>query len=931
MIVGENDKLLIHYAEGRGNNLGKAKNKVGGWADFCKALSTPTKTKEKRRLFDKMSKDEQDELKAIDGWIIGAQVSAGRRTKENIQPRDLLTLDYDYATPAFVDKIDLGVTPLSAFEFFVHSTRRHTSDKPRLRLFAPLARPVTREEYVALSRIVAMHMEGGSPMKLVDKVSFRQAQMMFKPTISADGDWFCVRNEGDLIDPDAILAEFPNWSDYSTLPLCADEEEGGLRKSAEKAEDPTAKKGAVGDFCRAYDVPAAIDKFLSDCYAPVADYSSKPRYSYLKGTSTSGAVVEDNGLFLYSHHGSDPTADRLTNAFDLCRIHLYGELDEDEDKDTPPSKLPSYKAFVEFIADDPEYRRSQAESRYDISAMFDDVAEEPEDSDPDPLSDHEDLIGLNGYAHDLEDLIGLPSSVRGAGSPVDPPIRPNGRKRRKAPATDSWFPDALDLDENGRIKSTLPNAAIIIHNDPRMHDAIAFNDFSKQIVARYSIASKLEIAPAFICQDAVNGDRWQDYNDISIRAILEYPNGPGKRGYGMPMTDRNMTAAIDLAARRNLFHPVREFLTAPTWDGVTRIDTIMIRYLGCPDTPYHREIIRLKMIASVARVMEPGCKFDYAIILQGQQGIRKSSFIKALYGADWFGELDCRLDDKQQIAETIAGKWCLELPELSGFHKSDHNAAKMFMRRQTDDVRMAYAKRVSEFPRQCIFWGTTNDVKYLKDPTGNRSYWPVSVVVEEIDTDAVERERDQLWAEAVVAYRAMREAKGRGELPLTLSKAAIVEAQRKQDAARTEELHEMWAERIQEWADTPLTLRELLMEMGAPADERFSDGTSTTDFLVLRIAFTREIAVTTALKKDRGISDYQTAQNVERALPLLDGWGQPHDAAKGQTGGQRYRVMGKQARWWVRLDATREELKKGYRLVHSPSGGNDSNRDEDLI
>lgn len=588
--MSANDNFLVHFSEGRGVNLGKAKNRVGAWSEFVTMLSNPTKTGEKRRVFDKMTKEQQDELKAIDGWIMAAQVAEGRRNRNNIKPRDLLSLDYDYATPAFLDQISAGVTPLSEFEFFVHSSRRHTDEKPRIRLFAPFTRPVTADEYVAISRIIAAHMEP-APMKMVDKVSFRPAQMMFKPTISSDGDWFAYRNTGAIIDPDDFLDRFKeekgDWSDYSLLPLCADEDD--LRKHAEKAEDPTTKKGPVGDFCRAYDVPSAIEKFIPDCYAPVDDHSTKPRYTYLKGTSTSGAVVEDGGLFIYSHHGSDPCADRLVNAFDMVRIHLFGELDEDAEKDTAPTKVPSYKRMVEFISDDAEYRRSQAESRYDISAMFDDVADDEEyDDEPEGAAE----VDLSGYDDepDEPDLLGF-DDIPASGSPGS--VAPKKPKRPRPP--EGWFPDQLTLDQNGRIESSAPNAAVIVHNDARLWGSICFNDFSKQIVSRRTIKSRLDICPSFLCRDKINGDRWQDVNDITIRLILESPNGEGKVGYGMKITDRDLNAAVVSAAHRNKFHPVAEYLTDchGGWDGRERIETLLIRYLGVADTPYHLSLIHI--------------------------------------------------------------------------------------------------------------------------------------------------------------------------------------------------------------------------------------------------------------------------------------------------------------------------------------------------
>lgn len=914
------EDVIVRYSEGRGVNLGKVKNQTTSWPKFCKLFEKPTVTGETRKQFDKMSKEQQDDLKAIDGFVMTARMHEGVRNSKNIMPRELISLDYDYPV-ALLDQIKAGVTPLSDYEFFVHTSRRHTPDAPRFRLFAPLSRSVTAEEYGPLSRIIAFIMEGEiTPMKQVDKVSFRPAQMMFKPTISKDNEYVFYRNDGKLLDPDELFewfrGKYGDYNDYDLLPRAADEDD--LRRIADKAEDPTTKKGPVGDFCRAYDVIEAIDKFLPDTYARADDFSVKPRYTYLKGTSTSGAVVEDGGLFLYSHHGSDPTADMLVNAFDLVRIHMFGELDEGEPKDTPPTKWPSYKKMVEFIREDEGYRHSQAASRYDMAAMFEDMVDEDgdEDQEDDPA---ETAASIADRFDDLDDESSIDDVVSalvgsGAGSPADAPRK---KKQKPKPPKD-WFPDSLKMDQNGNLAADLSNAAIIIHNDARTFGAIAYNAFSKQIVARRSIKSRLEIAPSMIVLDTENGDTWQDFNDVTIRALLQSPNGEGKVGYGMNLTTRDLQDAILLTARRNEFHPIKDMLNdvAECYSpDVELVETLFVRYLGVEDNAYHREAAKWVLVASVARIYEPGHKFDFAPILQGQTGIRKSAFIKALYGEHYFGEIDCNLGDTQAIAEVISGIWGGELPELQGLHKADHNAAKAFMRRQVDKVRMAYDRRVSEHKRQMVVWGTTNDKKYLKDPTGNRSYWPIVIGIEEIDTDALSAERDRLWAAAVHIYRAMRAEKPKGELPLYLqSKEARALSTELQESARTEELHEIWANRIGEWADEPVTLAEFFAQIGLNPDESFEDKERSADkTLVVRCAFTREQAVLFGLKKDKGESDYQTVQNVGRALPEIEGWYQGR-GGDGKTA--KVRVAGLEPqRWHFREDATLTERKRGYRVV----------------
>jgi hypothetical protein len=173
------------------------------------------------------------------------------------------------------------------------------------------------------------------------------------------------------------------------------------------------------------------------------------------------------------------------------------------------------------------------------------------------------------------------------------------------------------------------------------------------------------------------------------------------------------------------------------------------------------------MTAAVTRIFEPGHKFDFAVILEGLQGKRKSTFIEIL-GRKWFAELDGDFHDPKMMIELMQGAWILELPELTGFQRSDVRAIKAFISRKKDRARLAYARRAGEFPRQCIFIGSTNDREYLKDDTGGRRFWPMPCHVAEIDTARLEQNVDQLWAEAVLLYREMRAAQPVGTLPLHL-------------------------------------------------------------------------------------------------------------------------------------------------------------------
>lgn len=893
--MGAFDKHIIHYSVGSGTNLGKARPRTQGWGEFRKLFLEPTRTKETFNAYMKKDHDEQVRLKSVDGWVFHAHVEKGVRNAHSSKPSDIGTLDFDYAHPDWLDRMEMGLVG-PGIEYFAHSSRRHTTDKPRIRIFVLFDRPVSNDEYAAVMRILAQKLDPS--MTMVDKVSFRPAQMMFRPTASIDGDWFFFHNEGAPLTIDAMLDEYSeragDWRDFTNLPKCEGEE---LRQSVEKAEDPTTKRGPVGDFCRAYDVEAAIAAFDLP-YEAVGDHSAKPRYSYTKGSTTNGAVVEDGGLFLYSHHGSDPCADMLVNAFDLVRIHKFGDQDAKESSDTPMAKLPSWKAMIDFISDDPGYKREQAKSRYDQTAMFDDVMDDyyASDEDDDIQADIDDLVGeFNPEA----------TSVAG-----------HSRKPRRKPP-ENWFPDDLELDRFGNIVQNLPNAQTIIHNDPRLFGAIAYDEFMRRVVLRRDILSKMDTVPPARCRDKTRGDIWQDSHDRTVRAIIAAPNGKGKRGYGLDkLSVRDIQDAIELTADRNSFHPIKEYLhrcEADGWDGVVRAERLFIDYLGCPDTPYFRQTARMVVIASVTRIFEPGHKFDSSPVLEGATGIRKSSFIERLYGLEYFGELDCNLKDTQKIAETIVGVWALEFPELSAFHKSDHNEAKRFLSAKEDKVRMAYDRRVSVFPRQATFWGTTNDKKYLKDPTGNRRWWPIRVLVNEIDTDRLVRERDQIWAEGVAMYRAMRAAQPQGALPLFLSdREAAAEAVRLQEEARTELLFELWSEKIGEWADTPISLQQLYNEYGL--GERMPDPgePDAEQIMVLRCAFRREDAAVLALGIDSVLKNDQMSANLSRAVSHVPGWETESTLTGKKNAVKRF---GRQARWRIREDASASELALGYRVI----------------
>jgi predicted P-loop ATPase len=260
--------------------------------------------------------------------------------------------------------------------------------------------------------------------------------------------------------------------------------------------------------------------------------------------------------------------------------------------------------------------------------------------------------------------------------------------------------------------------------------------------------------------------------------------------------------AINCIALRNAFHPVRDYLATLQWDGVSRINTWLKDFMGAQAAePYLSAVSAKVLVAMVARVMEPGKKFDQVLILEGKQGIGKSTALRFLAGDEWFSDAAINIADKDGVL-SLRAAWLVELGELSGMRKADVDQLKEFISRTVDRIRVPYGRRTEAFPRQGVFIGTTNGEEYLKDLTGNRRFWPVKVT--KCDFESIKRNRDQLFAEAVLAYDL-------GEALYLDNSRAAEQAVGEQDARTFEDT----------WVDT---IRDFFRAEGLrdPLDQRFN-------------------------------------------------------------------------------------------------------------
>jgi len=295
----------------------------------------------------------------------------------------------------------------------------------------------------------------------------------------------------------------------------------------------------------------------------------------------------------------------------------------------------------------------------------------------------------------------------------------------------------LGRSRQGGLKGDTRNVYLVLGNDPAWRDVLSHCSFSDRTL-------KTRQPPFPQSAHAALNNEWSDDDTNRTDVWLA-------QHYDIPAPPSVINAAVDMVARDNARHPVREYLeqVASAWDGRMRLDAWLSDYLGVSPSEYVRLVGAKWLVGAVARVMELGAKNDTVLILEGPQGIGKSTALKVL-GGEWYSDTQFPLGEKDGF-EQLKGVWIYELAELDSFNKAEATRAKSFFASQVDRYRKAYGRRPESHARQNVFAGTTNQDAYLTDPTGNRRYWPV--YCHAINLAALERDRDQLWAEAYLRYQ----------------------------------------------------------------------------------------------------------------------------------------------------------------------------------
>ena len=312
------------------------------WSEFVTRLKTPVRGPETLEEYLKFTKSKQDELKDVGGFV-GGTFRGNRRKASNLIGRDLLTLDMDNISAGETDNVLRRVAGLGCAAA-VYSTRKHAGYAPRLRVIIPLDRTATADEYEPAATKAAAIIG----IEFCDPTTFEGSRLMYWPSCCADSTYICEVYDKPFCSLDGLLAMYENWQDVTSWPQAPGTEAIEKRRAA-RQENPLGKRGVIGAFCRCYTITQAMETFIPGLYEETA---LPGRYTYTGGSTIGGAILYDDDLFLYSHHATDPCSGQLVNAFDLVRLHKFGDRDAEAKDGTPANRMPSFTAMSQLALED---------------------------------------------------------------------------------------------------------------------------------------------------------------------------------------------------------------------------------------------------------------------------------------------------------------------------------------------------------------------------------------------------------------------------------------------------------------------------------------------------------------------------------------------------------------------------------------------------
>nr|DAF63442.1 MAG TPA: virulence associated protein E [Siphoviridae sp. ctgmM3] len=616
-------------------------------------LKVTIRTTETVEEYRKMSKAQRDTAKDHGGFV-GGVLKGGRRKVDTVEKRSMIALDGDRIDKAFLEDYE-NLVPFTSCLYTTHSS---TVEEPRVRLIFPLLRDISSEEFVAVSRYLAQELG----IDMFDECSYQPNQLMYWPSTPQNGSFVFKEVDKEWLNPDDILSAHPEWRDPTQLPTSSRESKAN-QVAQQKVMDPLEKEGTVGFFNRAYfPISKALDTFLSDVYEATDNVN---RYHLIDSHSIAGVEIKED-KFVYSHHAKDPAYMKLCNAFDIVRIHKFGDL---EDKH-------SFQAMCDFAMQQDKVKILAANERLSEAEL--------------------------DFTNSKDD--------------------------------ENWKAKLKYQPRTGILENSVYNLNLILAHDPDFQH-FAFNE----------MANRIQITGELPWERPEGNLFWRDADTAQLKSIIDIRY--------LPFSSRNHDVAFVKIADDRHFYPIRDYLNhLPPWDKVKRVEDLFIKYLQAEDTEYVRTVTKKTFAAAVARILVPGTKFDCVLVLDGDQGIGKSSIVKDIVTADYYSETLSLTDmDDKSGAEKLQGFWIVEIGELAGMKKADIEKVKAFLSTSDDKYRPSYGKVVESHPRQCIIIATVNGERgYLRDITGNRRFWIVKVQQkkQKKNWNFDEEFRAQFWAEA---------------------------------------------------------------------------------------------------------------------------------------------------------------------------------------
>jgi putative DNA primase/helicase len=568
------------------------------------------------------------------------------RRKDAIKDRCVLCLDVDHPDVGFAEH----VLATLGHQALLHTTFTSSPDAPRYRLLIPLDRRLLPDEYIIAARSLMQRLGEHQ----FDPGSSQPERYMFLPAAQHAGWFESWSLEGPVISSAMLLEEFEE--DLSNKPM---------PKPHRNKRDPFEIDGVIGAFNRSYqDIDVLIEEYELPYVAAGGD-----RWHLSGARSAAGMGQVSPGLF-FSHHIGDPAAGKTCSAFDLVRLHRFGDLDDGCTPQTPINRLPSNTAMLDVASTDPRVTAELV--GVDFEASMDDVA-----------SDNDWRIGL---------------------------------KLAK---------------RTGKFVDIISNWDLLTTHDP-VFRGLFYNELSLSI----ETATDLPWRPI---------DRsGATFSDVDRTALCHHI----EREYGIRPSRPHVDGLVTTVAQKRHVNPIRSYLEDLSWDGTPRVETCLP---GVTPTPYTRLVARKVMAAAVARVLDPGCKWDHTLILHGTQGLGKSHWVERV--ARGYSASLGPIDNKDTLL-ALQRSWIMVSDEGHSLRKSEADAQKEFLTRTGDVFRLPYERETIRHPRHCVIWGTTNDDAFLRRQEGNRRFLVVRCEGK-VDFDSLtDAYVDQLWAEAVVMYHA---------------------------------------------------------------------------------------------------------------------------------------------------------------------------------